>query len=494
MSLTAEGAFLAGRDPRGCVAELLDWASGSNREPDLLRLGAPGRFPNANSEGVRGVKAAADQSESRPALVTTDGLELRARAEAAQIIIRGARPGHLSSFLETGRPELPDLLLAAVLGSRAEDYLWLVPRGDERAWALALTWETQGSCRGMLAPCSQPAHIDKSYWCCSAGRDRDEREQHCRKLFLSLTSEGGLALPRDFPFTSSRLCAGRPRTRRLTIKVEPSLLWFLRYPVDHFCRAGYGGFAAYRETEWILTREKGFLQNARERALIERELQDVRTFLKHAVVVLNSYGHWGRGDVAKKWQRGLEAARKVLPLLQRVHLGDETLFLRWYLNPSSAEVEAELRNPDTWYFFANFHAEEGEWRCGERVEGSSGAAPCAPTPNYVGMPKEGELSHIRLMRVFHCHSVFDSGADRCGPAIVPSLLRGGAMRVEGSIEEENALDHLCSLLYLFTHSQGLAPILFGKCLESGREDFAGLCASIDAFLETCGWSAPSPGC
>lgn len=139
----------------------------------------------------------------------------------------------------------------------------------------------------------------------------------------------------------------------------------------------------------------------------------------------------------------------------------------------------------------NVYAEMGVWQL-SKVERASwdpnlfnnNSSIIDPLDDLKGI----NLSHIRLMRIFHCYSVFDPdyGEPADTHSIVRFLLNAGAKRVEGGMGIEDYFDYLCSLLVLFCAPQGLKLILMGKCFERCI-DFNKIMERADNFLKSCNW-------
>ncbi|MFX0198577.1 MAG: hypothetical protein ACFFCW_20850 [Candidatus Hodarchaeota archaeon] len=402
-------------------------------------------------------------------------LKIRVSSELGEIHIKIQKPGYWRRFLESNFSQFIGLLSAAFIHLGKEDFLWIEPSSNLKVWIIGIVWDSDKRYwNGMLAQCKRLTNLDVDFWLIATGQKK--RKLAARRLFNSLTEKEGLSLPNNFPFCSYNLTSSKPRCRQLTIKINPSELWFLSFPIDHFCRFKYGGFSPYKEVEWIITADKTFVQNIYERIQIRNELRDIRNFLKHSVIILNTYQFFDKEPIVKeKWREGTELVKEILSLFQDIKVDEEILSLRWHLNPGKGKVSSELLDSKTWYFFGDFHTENGKWQCGKDEWMSFDSF------------QKGTLYHIRLMRVFHCHSI--GKIDVCGihPSVVPSLLSAGAMRAEGSIMEENYLDYLCSLLSLSIQTQGLRPVLLGKCLEK-KIDFNNIIKRTESFLETCGWN------
>ena len=207
---------------------------------------------------------------------------------------------------------------------------------------------------------------------------------------------------------------------------------------------------------------------------------------------MNTYRHFENDpSLREKCLIGTNLIKDALSLLQDVNIDDEVFSLRWYINPTKDKIYSELLNLNTRYFFADFHVKGEKWQTGvgktaswENITISDNLEQFEVGIDFL---EKESLSHIRLMRIFHCHSVAIANALHIRPTIVPKLLVAGALRVEGSIMEENYLDYLCSLINLFFHSQGLIPIIMGKCFEKGI-DFNSIMIKINNFLKSCNWN------
>ena len=398
------------------------------------------------------------------------------------------KPIDYRRFVNSNLTHLVGLVLGALVNQDEEDFLWVGPKTDEKVWILGMVWDKQDETwEGMLVEATRQPNLARDFWLLDTEEGERYRRSFARQLHNSLTHRSGLGLPADFPIFSYKFACNDPHTRQLTIKVDPSELWFLLLPIDHFCRYQYPGFSQYREVEWIITREKTFIQNTLERWSIHEGLRDVRNFLNHSVIVLNTYSHfYQEAAIRESVEEGTNLVIEILSLLQNVQVEHEVTSIRWYLNPTRDEIIQELLNHYTRYFFANFHAENGVWQTGEGRRASWLKEPIIQLECGWDFLKEGSLSHISLMRVFHCHSLIDPYVTGVHPSIVVLLLHAGARRVEGSVMEENYLDYLCSLLHLFSQPKGLNLVLMGKCLERGV-DFIQTMRRINGFLRHQHW-------
>jgi hypothetical protein len=286
-----------------------------------------------------------------------------------------------------------------------------------------------------------------------------------------------------------------PGRKLLSIKVDSGALWFLRFPLSAFCHLGYGSLAAYRDVEWIVS-AKSFLQSCHERVVMEKELLDLTSVIQHSVVILNEY----QEHDTKLCKSGTDLVVQLLSCLRDIELQTGTVSLRWYCNPTAAHVTDILVNPETYYFFADFEASSGQWEPGQGEyqswDGGADQQPRtregAPSPEFIALEGlDNRLRHIRLMRVFHCNSIFDlskAPIDWREPAdshsIVRRILDCGVQRVEGGMTEESYCDYLCSLIYLFYRAEHFRFALQFKLLERGFDPNQ-MTARVNQFLKNC---------
>jgi len=379
-------------------------------------------------------------------------------------------------FLKTKLSQFVGLITATSIAQEKEDFL-LIEQGDcEKAWILGIVWDNNNLYwDGMLVERQRPT-VGPDYYL----TNKKDRVKHAAELYRCLQDKHkGLGLPDKFPFFSDKLTPIQPKQKQLTIKVHPSETWFLFFPVNHFCQSfNYGRFSFYKEVEWILTLSKSFIQNSLERSEIQNELRNIELFFKHSVIILNTYPHFKNDQsIRNMWQEGTNLVKRILSLIQDIQVDNQTLSLRWHLNPNKEEILSELLRPDTWYFFADFHVEDSIWQLG--TESNNPVSDDFPL-NFL---EKNKLRHIKLMRIFHCYSVFDPYAPKGETSIVNVLLNAGARRVEGNIMKEEYIDYICSLLHLLCASQGLQPILIGKCLEK-EIDYCSLIEEVNNFLRS----------
>lgn len=391
-------------------------------------------------------------------------------------------PDSWKRFSETYLDDVVDMLGAHLAYDENEDLVLVAPSRGARSWALSITRTKIDQWKGVLVEKDRPAAIDMTYALMQI--PDDERSEHLSELYEQLQWWlCGLDGP-DIP-----------AERVLTIKAYPTELWFLRFPVGLLCELNYPGLEAYQNVEWIVT-DRHFMENSRIRQRIQSELSDAASILAHAVVIINTYAEHGHDA---RYREGTELIQEVLSCFQDVQLGEQNLSLRWRLNPTCREIETLLSDPQTHYFFADFEASRGEWQLGEELCESE----VIDRPRACFFRIDGgrcRMPHIRLMRVFHCNSVFDPSrmfVDGREPgdehSIVRKLLEAGAQRVEGGMTEESYFDYLCSLFQLFCDPGRLGFLLRMKCLELDI-DFESLVARVNSFLTASGWPRPGGAC
>lgn len=390
-------------------------------------------------------------------------------------------------FFNSNTLDIIGLITIFTLVPTVEDILWIEPGFADKVLILGIM-QKNNRWEGRLIE-RKPPELNPDYFLSGVF----DRKEHAKELFEQFQAWLGP----EFSSCSHNYTPGR---KPLTVKVHPKSSWFLLFPLSHFCQFGYGIFSFYNEPEWILT-QKPFIQNCCERLQIEYELSDIQTILQHSVIIINTYEHWN-SEVITKSKEGVALIKEVLSLLTNIYFQNSSqLSLRWYINPIVSEVQQELENPDIWYFFADFHVEDGAWQpgAGERCNWHSQTItdpkkeqPIREEKDF-NFHRQGSFSHIRLMRVFHCESVFDVGRiyeKDSTPAdahtIVRLLLNAGARRVEGGMTMESYFDYLCSLFDLLCREQGLGPILIGQCLEKGV-NYENLLVRINNFLKLFDW-------
>jgi len=397
---------------------------------------------------------------------------------------RSAWEDFFSSYLE----RFIDLVCMRIwFASELADVLCIEVNNDdsEEVWILSAVGRDQGVLEGQLLKRPRPQRLSSDFLIQSTGEQKQDVEQ----LYKVFKDWLGPSFSLVDPNTAIQ--------RLLVIRVTERALWFLRFPISLFCHWRFDEFSRYKSVEWIVS-GKSFLQNASEREILQKELLDGVRLIEHAVVVINTY----HKHDCTPLRAGTELVLDILSSFNEVEFGDRTICLKWYCNPSAERVKEILLDTNTSYFFADFEASEGSWMVGDGGYSSWESDLTSPRTPWIGTSQEGgcvswteyqgQLRHIRLMRVFHCHSIFNAfkaAADGREPAdknsIARALLNLGAQRVEGGMNEESYYDYLCALLYLFCEAEHLRFVLKLKCLERGI-DFNQLLRRANEFLAFCG--------
>jgi hypothetical protein len=386
-------------------------------------------------------------------------------------------------FMDSYLVQLIDLVVAGALFSEEQDILWIEPGSAGKVWVLYLVQSGVDKWLGHLVEIARPKIVDTSYALLGTGQQSED----LKSAFADFNSW----LPAQF-FQRAELA---PDKRLLTIKVNPSELWFLRFPISAFCQLQYEGFESYWDVEWIVT-DKGFIQTTGERLRLREEISDPLTFFEHAIVVVNTYSEHQR---VESCTQATELVLEILSIFENLDFQTHSVSLRWYLNPSAPELNLLLLDNDTFYFFGDFEASNGLWQVGEgQALAWHGANKPQPSRNSTESgsqyfwPEYGNniLSHIRLMRVFHCNSIFDPfqvSLDERDPAdhhtIVRRFLDAGVQRVEGGMTAESYFDYLCSLIDMLCRPEQFKLTLKLKCLERDF-DCRVLYERINNFLTT----------
>ena len=384
---------------------------------------------------------------------------LRIVGANSDLAIAFEAPEMLAAFVHSHWVELLDLAVAnATRLAPDEDLLWV--GGDKlRSWVLFFTTSNAGRLAEVV---SRPPFVDFSdglYRRLDLSNFVDSpgasAAQHVFEVFRD--SHDGLALPETFPLLLPGDTSSSTEAKRLVIKLQRSAFWFLKVPMDYFAQhKGFGRISSYAEIEWVVT-GKSLCRVAQERANITRELSNLSNLLRHSVFIINTYSHFD-----EQCTTATEPELEVLRLFDSVNVQEggaiETLHLRYFFNPGVDEVEEILKDPDTWFVFADFHVECSTWALG--VTQGLFDLECF---------ERNSLSHVRLMRIYHCNSIFDSyDPEALGETIVNKLLSAGATRVEGSVVKENYLSFLREVVRILLGTSGARPIVAGQCLVEGK--------------------------
>lgn len=262
---------------------------------------------------------------------------------------------------------------------------------------------------------------------------------------------------------------GLPASHRrpLRVKVHSDEHWIMRFPLPMFVQMGLGSFANYLSCQWIVT-ERTFVEVAALQQEAERRLRDSFDFLRSSRVLINTYKAHASSANAAQLQVALSLVLQILEGLQHVALleGGE-VSLRWSLNPSPNVVADILLDGSTRFIFANFEARGGVWTTGDDTVDKSVAGVVDLTE------LKGRLTHILLLRIFHCHSLYSPFREDEDPVTARTLghalLETGAAFVEGSVTEEPQIGYYCMLLQTLLGRGDIRMLLRLQAVQLGLD-------------------------
>ena len=371
------------------------------------------------------------------------GREISAVGSQCSIRIAFEDEPSLQAFVDDCWTVLVDI--ATTAASESSGVLAWVGKRGANLWFLSIKCSDLGAWHGMAAlrrvQTSALEIVSSEPFAAFA---RFPTRANARHVFDFVTSsESGLRIPAGFPTFQPLGIAPSASLVRATIKIDRGNEWFLLMPIEIEGRVS---------ADWITT-GKTFIRASAERRQVERELSDLANVLKHTVVIINTYPHFDEGCA-----EATRAVVEILKLLEHVDLqpNDGVGGLRWYLNPASSTVERILRDEATRYVVADFHVEDGRWH--------TGGGGTVSVESFL----PGALAHVRLLRVFHCNSVFDPARlDSLGDSIASNLLRAGAGRVEGSCLRESYVSFLEEVVRIACKG-GMSQVFAAKCFEADR--------------------------
>lgn len=273
----------------------------------------------------------------------------------------------------------------------------------------------------------------------------------------------------------------------LRVKVHHSERWFLRFPLGIYIRKRYPGFASHSSCQWIVT-ERSISSVGQTQRQIEGELADTVAFFSGARFILNTYRHHEQCGDAHQIAEAFSLLVEVLEVLSDINYSGRTMKAHWFLNPPQKQLAEIFLNPESRFIFADFEAGGGVWSLGD-------GAPHDERPNHGGEfdleALRGRLSHIRLMRIFHCHSLFDPYVFKSNPlddhTLGAQILATGAFFVEGSLTEEPVVDFVCSVLSFLLGREDVKFVLRMKMIVDLR-DLRSLLRKINSLLTQSGFA------
>ena len=363
-----------------------------------------------------------------------------------------------SEFISPMFDWLVDVFLSKILTSSQSDVMLLRQNGPATVLLAEITRHGDREWVANLTEHERVDDLEDSFTLSAGVEQRHAVEQ-------SFTRYCEWARPAD---PAARV--GAEAKGQLIVKVDPSELWFLKFPIAMFCHLGLGAFSRYETVQTIVT-DRTVTQVCAMSRKVETELTSVETFLNGVYVVINTYeAHLKSFAELRDYT---ELVIEIMKALSDLAFSTGRLTLRWSLNPGIDELREILLSSTTRFVFANFEADEGTWElgdgphdcwrcltqtCDQHVDPHQGR-------DFSLLDLAGQLGHLSLLRVFHCNSIYDPYKASC-PAdagtIARDLLLTEAWFVEGSFTKERYVDHICSLLRLLLGRSDLQAILKAK--------------------------------
>jgi hypothetical protein len=391
----------------------------------------------------------------------------------------------LEACIRDLRARIADAITSKLIHHDDADLLLVQPSTPERIWLCAIR-RSGVAWRVDAVEIPRPHSVDTGF--ALPELEPGEQEQHLLASYQSF---------RDLFVPWAQYADPQAASAVLRVKVDPNELWFLRFPLGLFVQMKFDGFRQYSGCQWIVTHRSISSTVAAQQAA-EREMADTRGFLNGAHIIINTYAAHENAQDAIEIARGVELVLDILKQFASIRFGDETATLRWTLNPPPDALAAILRSPETHFLFADFEAADGTWHIGDGPHYC--CQPCHHPPRHQGEstfglgPFRDGLAHIRLVRIYHCNSIYNPFRPALPPAaentLAGQLLATGALFVEGSGSAETALDFICELLNLFLGRSDLKTILWARSV-AGLCDLDTLLQRANALLAARGFAALS---
>jgi hypothetical protein len=388
-----------------------------------------------------------------------------------------------SSTLNTCLADLHDWLVdavisKAVIGDKAD---LLLAKGSKpgRIWVCSIRL-LDGRWMAWAAEIEKPTRIETEYALFTGAQDELIRDNYER--FVGMVGKM-VQIPTSNP-------AEPPLLR---IKVDRLELWFLRFPLDMFVKLKLAGFAGYVGCQWIVS-DRSISATAAMQASTEREMADSRTFLKGSHFVINTYAAQQNASSAATARLGVDLLIEILEQFGSVRFGEELIALKWTINPAPETLMEILLSSETRFLFADFEAAGNDWQTGDGPHRCWNA--CLHPVRYIGDRRigieslRGRLDHVRLLRVFHCNSIYDPSRPGMEPVdhttIAGRLLASKAFLVEGSFTPETVPDFVFGMIRLLLQRSDLRTILRARS-RIGLSDDAALFGRANALFAMCGY-------
>jgi hypothetical protein len=316
------------------------------------------------------------------------------------------------------------------------DFLWIIQDAAAFYFLFVTGDPGTGQISGWLAkssPINLYLRLDTSYLLMASDEDPAFRRAIEKTYSLFVTNPKGFNLDVDFPlFRRNREDRS---AEKLVIHYGQAGPYITQIPFDFYSAFGFGSFGGYRLFEYIGS-ERDFLTAERAWTDLLEKGGNAYLFIQHAYIIVNIYPDFGlEGLELTLVEDALTVLKDIRCSISGIQTAKGNITLRFSVNPGKEELLRELMDPKTWFVFADFHTVDGCW-----------VLPI-DTPGFYEELLRGDLSHILLMRVFHCHSLVGS-PNRAN--IVRQLLVKRVGRVEGSLFKQHIRAYLEYLLMLFS--------------------------------------------
>jgi hypothetical protein len=384
----------------------------------------------------------------------------------------------ISEYVEDLGGWLGDLIASKACVRDEADVLLLRRSASGRRWLTLVTRE-RDIWRGEAIELADISGVNVSYTV-SEGEEQTADLAANHRHFMALA---GNTL---FPLVE------KPKSVLLRVKVTRDELWFLRFPFGAYAKLKLQGFESYKACQTIVT-TRSISEVASRQATAEREWTETRNFFDSTIFILNTYQAHEKAEGAAETDNAFRLLVELLESLQDLPLPDGIAGLQWTMNPSSDQLQSILLSETTRFVVADFEAAGGVWSLGDREHRCAGE--CEHKPNGATFDLtslRGKLRHVRLMRVFHCNSLFDAYRASSQPAddstIAAALLATDAGFVEGSLTAEPVIDFVCEALTLLLSRADVRAMLTALT-AIGICDFLSLKTRANALLQQRGFTA-----
>jgi len=377
-------------------------------------------------------------------------------------------------------PNLLDFCTAGAIATQESSGLVLVQREEDRVLLAASSIFAQpGKIAIRCLP--MPKMIPTDFLFAS-----NDQSAATKQNFAVFSQWLGVLLPHAAPGTM------------LFVKLDPSALWFMRFPLTSYIRFQLGEFTNFININWIVT-DRSFSEVVYSRDQLRKGLGDLATLLRGTVIIVNRYAHHIKSIFGPQVIEAVEILRLFLGRLKDVQVKQEQYTLRFVIDPVAHEIMELLLDKTTRFVFADFHTVAGKWQLGDYRE--RGDPPEIPLGAVDFSLLKDKLQHVQLLRIFHCNSAFvfdqlsdnapDDGAQPAAPdTTVRQLLESGAQIVEGGITTESFFEFFYSVIQLL-FSTSLYFVLKSASLSDPSFGFTGAVARCNKLLRARGFDSIS---